>query len=131
MTWLKVGDEFPDDCAAVQLSSNAFRLHVEGLSWVMKRESGGTILRHELRRVSCGDFDPFEVVKDLVAVGFWAETAIGWEIRHHMEDQRTPDQIQADRIANRARQAKSRAAAKAKAEAAEARAAAKAKESES
>ena len=115
MTWCKLGDEFPDDLAEVELSDTAFRLHVEGLCWTMKRESGGLIRAHELRRLTAIE-NPETGLKELLDVEYWEtiDQPRGWLIRHHMNHQRTPEQIAKDRDDAKVRKARSRAAAKRK-----------------
>lgn len=99
MTWLKLGDEYPDDCAEVGLSDAAFRLHTEGLSWVMKRETDGLIRRHELHRLNAVQGDTDDALKELVGHGFWVEVddPAGWLVLHQMKHQRTAEQIEKER----------------------------------
>ncbi len=82
MTWLKIGDEFPAECSP--LSDAAVRTHVEALSWVMKRETGGLIETRHLHRLAETTSEPLVAVAELVARGFWVEVEEGWRIKHHM-----------------------------------------------
>lgn len=90
MTWLKLSDDFGDQCA--DLSSDAFRTHVEGLLWTMRRETGGRLSVRDVSRFSEVD-DPDAAVRELLAAGFWREAAGGYEVVHHIEHQPEPDVI--------------------------------------
>ena len=48
--WLKLSDDFGDDCARLKLSDAAFRTLVESLLWAMRRENGGSIDNIDIRR---------------------------------------------------------------------------------
>lgn len=94
MTWTKLSDDFSDQCR--DLTDAAFRTHVEGLLWTMRRETGGQISHRDLLRFAeCAD--PETAVAELVAVGWWSTTPGGWQIQHHMEHQPEPDVIDARR----------------------------------
>jgi hypothetical protein len=103
MTWLKVSDDFGIDCAEAGLSDAAFRTHVEGLLWSMRRLTGGcltpTALRHGVETT-----DPDAAVAELVEAGFWERHGAGYRIVHGMDVQRTPEQVRADRDATAERQ---------------------------
>jgi hypothetical protein len=45
MTWTKLPDDFPDDCARAQLTDTDFRVHVEGTIWCMRRETAASSTR--------------------------------------------------------------------------------------
>jgi len=110
MTWLKLGDEFPDDCAAAGLSDSAFRLHVEGLSWVMKRETGGWVSSRDVRRLS-DSTDPQAALAELLAAGLWIDpekVEKKYLIVHHMDLQPEPDEIALNRKKAAERQRNSR-----------------------
>ncbi|MBD3946473.1 hypothetical protein [Nocardioides ganghwensis] len=92
MTWAKLSDDFGDACA--DLSDAAFRTHVEGLLWAMRRETGGDLSPRDIRRF-VETADPASAIAELVAAGFWQETQTGWRITHAMGDQPTPDEIRA------------------------------------
>jgi hypothetical protein len=96
MTWLKLSDDFADDCARASLSDAAMRTHVEGLIWTMRRETGGQLNRLDVRR-AIETLDPDSAVAELVKAGFWAEQDGGWLILHAMDDQPEPDLIAARR----------------------------------
>lgn len=92
MTWLKLSDDFADECARFELSDAAFRTHVEGLQWAMRRETGGRLTERDVRRFAEVD-DPHGAVEELVAAGFWEPFAGGYRVVHHMEHQPEPDLI--------------------------------------
>lgn len=109
MTWLKLSDDFDLELGQVGLSAEAFRLHVQGLLWVMRKETGGALSRRAVTRLS--DADDFEAAADeLASHGFWRAAPDGWVIVHGMGDQPTPEQIAAQRANTTARQAKYRQA---------------------
>ena len=84
MTWTKLSDDFGDQCAA--LSDHAFRTHVEGLLWSMRRETDGAITMRDLRRFA-ESRDWMAAVDELVQAGFWEACDNGFLINHHMEHQ--------------------------------------------
>jgi hypothetical protein len=92
MTWLKVSDDFGDDCARVQLSDAGFRTHVEALCWTMRRETGGRIDAIDLRRFAESE-RAAEAVQELLDAGFWSRTDSGYMVVHHMEHQPETDVI--------------------------------------
>jgi hypothetical protein len=102
MVWLKTSDDFPDDCARVRLSDAAYRTHHEGLSWTMRRETGGWIDRLDLRRFA-ETTDPAAAVQELCAVGFWRAVDDGWQIMHAMDDQPEPEVLAQRRAATKER----------------------------
>jgi hypothetical protein len=107
MTWLKLSDDFADECARVNLSDAAFRLHVEGLGWVMRRETGGSITQTDLRRFA-ETVDVRGAVQELCDVGFWTATSRGFVLNHHMQHQPEPDLLAARRTATAERVRKHR-----------------------
>ncbi|MET0966270.1 MAG: hypothetical protein ABWZ02_07745 [Nakamurella sp.] len=107
MTWAKLSDDFPDDCARADLSDAAFRTHAEGLCWAMRKEDGGRIRHLDLRRLA-ETADPGTAAVELVAKGFWSAAPGGWQIEHHMEYQPEPDLLVAKRSNNAARQRRKR-----------------------
>lgn len=87
MTWTKLSDDFSDDCW--DLSSDAFRLHVEGLTWSNRKLLDLRIPKSDLRR-----FAKFpDAVTELVAVGWWADSGDVYVIRHHAVYQRTREAV--------------------------------------
>lgn len=90
MTWTKLGDEFGDECA--DLSDAAFRTHVEGLIWTMRRETGGFIVSKDVKRFSESPHAE-AAIAELVATGWWSIERQGYRINHHMEHQPEPQLI--------------------------------------
>lgn len=94
MTWLKLSDSFAEECE--ELSDRAFRLHVDGLCFAMSRETGGQISRKQFRRIAACK-SPQKAAEELVDRGFWSTTSEGWQIKHHMDHQPSPEEIEARR----------------------------------
>ncbi len=92
MTWLKLSDDFSDECARVGLSDAAFRTHVEGLLWTMRRETDGVLDRLDVRRLA-ETRDADAAIAELVAAGFWTAHGDHWRIHHHMQHQPESDVI--------------------------------------
>lgn len=90
MTWTKLGDEFATECR--DLSDAAFRTHVEGLNWAMKRETGGHVDARDVKRFAESPHADM-AVDELVATGWWSIDGQGYRINHHMEHQPEPDLI--------------------------------------
>ena len=108
MTWLKLSDDFSDECDRARLSDTAFRVHVEGLGYVMRKETGGHIDRLGIRRAITIP-EPAEAITELVTAGFWRGDGDGqWVIVHHMIYQPDPDELAADRAKAAERQRRSR-----------------------
>lgn len=97
MTWLKLSDDFGEDCARARLSDAAFRTHVEGLVWAMRRETDGYVDDIDVRRFA-ETSDPKAAVQELVNAGFWRALPNGsLQIIHAMEHQPEADVIAARR----------------------------------
>jgi hypothetical protein len=105
MTWTKISDNFAEQCA--DLSDAAFRTHVEGLIWAMKRESGGMMTKRDVDRLAESEH-AHEAVAELVERRFWTQLDNGYRIEHHMEHQPEPDVIAARRSLDAERQRRAR-----------------------
>lgn len=105
MTWLKLSDDFGDQCA--DLSDTAFRTHVEALLWTMRRETAGVVTTRDVSRFA-ESADGRDAVTELVARGFWDEYDNGYLIRHHMEHQPEPEVLTARRRNDAERQRRKR-----------------------
>ncbi|WP_375476992.1 hypothetical protein [uncultured Jatrophihabitans sp.] len=104
MTWLKLSDDFADDLARGHVSDRAFRTHVEGLLWTMRRETDGLIDAQDVRRFAEAT-DPDAAIVELVSLGHWQALADGsWQIVHHMNHQPDAATIEKRRNANAERQ---------------------------
>ena len=100
MTWLKLSDDFADDCERADLSDAAFRLHVGALVHTMHRVTDGRITSLELRKLA-SSADPELIVSELVVREFWHALPDGdWQIHQSMEHQLTPEQIAATAAGN-------------------------------
>jgi hypothetical protein len=87
MGWLQLSDDFPDECG--NLSDAAFRTHVEGLVWAMRRENGGRFPKRELFRFA-EVIDPDKAGVELVAAGWWLDLDEDYRILHQMNYQTEP-----------------------------------------
>lgn len=96
MTWLKLSDDFADDAARVGLSDAAFRTHVEGLLWTMRRETDGWLDDVDVRKAIETPNAPAAITQ-LVDVGYWRREGHGYRIVHHMEHQPESDVLAARR----------------------------------
>jgi len=104
--WLKLSDDFDDDLQG--LSSDAFRVHIQGLLYVMRREKSPVITRREVRRFADVD-EPEKAIRELLDAGFWVPVAEGnLRIKHHMEHQIEPEVIAARKALNAERQKRHR-----------------------
>ena len=107
MTWLKLSDDFADDCAAHSLTDAAVRTHLEGLLWCMRRGTGGELSDIHIRR--CVETaDPTTAIAELLAVGFWQRADGGYRILHGMDVQIEPDVLEQRRKNERERQRRKR-----------------------
>jgi hypothetical protein len=93
MTWLKLSDDFGDDCARVALSDAAFRTHVEALLWSMRRENRGHLDDRDVRRFA-ETTNSFRAINELLAVGFWVQDGAGYRVLHAMDLQIEPDLLE-------------------------------------
>ncbi len=92
MTWLKLSDDFSDQCARAGLSDAGYRMHVEGLGWCMRRETGGHLSERDVLR--CAETgDPADAVRELLGCGFWTREGSGYRVLHHMDLQDDPELI--------------------------------------
>ena len=97
MTWLKLSDDFSDQTR--DLSDAAFRTHVEGLLWAMRRETGGRLGKRDVDRFAESE-QADTAVRELVDQGFWNQATAGFRVLHHMEHQPEPDLIEKKRKNN-------------------------------
>lgn len=104
--WLKLSDDFDDHLG--DLSSDAFRVHVQGLLHVMRREKSPVLTRRDVRRFADVE-DPDAAVVELLKAGLWISEPEGKvRIVHQMEHQIEPEVIAARKAANAARQRRHR-----------------------
>jgi hypothetical protein len=107
VTWLKLSDDFEEDCVRADLSDAAFRCHVDGLLWAMRRENGGFLDSLAIRK-GIETQSREAAIAELLAAGFWRRAQGGFQVVHGMDDQPEPDVIAARRKADRERQARRR-----------------------
>jgi hypothetical protein len=105
MTWTKLSDTFGSEVS--RLSDAAFRMHVEGLLYVMRNETGGLIPTEALGWFA-GTEDPGKAVAVLLDRSFWIDRGDAYEVVHHMEHQPEPDVIAKRRENDAKRQARKR-----------------------
>lgn len=96
MTWTKLSDDFADDCWT--LSDEAFRLHVEGLTWSNRKLLDLRVPKADVRRFAKHP----EALPELVAVGWWTDDGDHYVIRHHATYQRTREDVVKQQEANTA-----------------------------
>jgi hypothetical protein len=108
--WLKLSDDFGDECARLDLSDSAFRTLVESLLWVMRRETGGLIDSIDIRRFAESPHVD-GAVDELVSKGCWVETPNGHQVCLHMQHQVEPEVIARRREKDAERQRRHRAKA--------------------
>jgi hypothetical protein len=89
MSWLKLSDDFGAECSG--LSDGALRTHVEGLLYVMGRETGGRIPKRALGWFA-GTENPGKAVAELLDC-FWRDHGDAYEVVHHLDHQRAPDEL--------------------------------------
>jgi hypothetical protein len=108
VTWLKLSDDTADRAGRARLSDAAFRTHVEGLIWAMRRENGGLLDDRDIRQ-ACETADPAAAIAELVAAGWW-EAAGGGRVQivENMLDQPEPEVIDARRKLGAERQRRHR-----------------------
>lgn len=107
VVWLKLSDDFGDECARVDLSDAAFRTHVEAQLWTMRRESAGRLTFRDVRRFAESD-GVDAAVAELLKAGFWTETGDGYVIEHHMDVQIEPEVMEQRRKMTAERQRRKR-----------------------
>ncbi len=83
MTWTKLGDEFAD--AARDLSSDAFRTHVEALLWSNRRLLDLVVPKRDLSRFAEAS-DARAAAEELVAIGWWQDAVDSWYIGVHFAE---------------------------------------------
>jgi type II secretory pathway component HofQ len=87
MGWLQLSDDCGDECR--NLSDAAFRTHIEGLLWAMRRENGGRFPKRELCRFA-ETSDPDKAVTELVSAGWWLDLIEDYRVVHDMQYQTEP-----------------------------------------
>lgn len=102
MTWTKLGDEYNEDC--FRLSSDAYRLHTEGLVYSTGKNLDGRLEKSRMLRWAYN----IDAAPELVACGFWTDEGDYFQIRAHMAWQPTAEQRLAQSMRNRNNRAKAK-----------------------
>ncbi len=102
MTWTKLGDEFNEDC--FRLSTDAYRLHTEGLVYSTGKNLDGRLDKSRMLRWAYN----IDAAAELVACGFWTDEGDHYQIRAHMAWQPTAEERLAQSMRNRNNRAKAR-----------------------
>lgn len=108
MTWLKKDDKYPEHRKIRRLSDGAYRLHDTALCWAAKDETDGLITFEDLFEMQHGKRLK-RYVNDLEDAGLWESVQGGWLIHDFLHYNPSHEQLEAERAANRERQARLRA----------------------
>lgn len=108
MTWLKTDDRFPDHRKIRRLTDGAYRLHHTALSFAAKDETDGLIRPEDLDEMQHGR-RLSKHVDLLVKAGLWEPVRGGWALHDFLDYNPSHAQLEAERAANRERQARARA----------------------
>ena len=103
MTWTKLGDEFNEDC--FRLSSDAYRLHTEGLVHSTGKNLDGRLEKSRMLRWAYN----IDAATELVDCGFWTDDGDPSQIRAHMGWQPTAEQRLSQSMRNKNNRAKAKA----------------------
>lgn len=94
MTWTKLSDDFTDETET--LSNEAFRLHVEGLTFSNRKLLDCLLTPQQVQRLNCS-----ESVGELLDGGYWEQRGDMFEIVHHARYQPTKEDVLKRQRANR------------------------------
>ena len=95
MTWTKLGSEWPDE--ARDLSSDAYRLHVDALCYSNRRLLDLSLPKRDLPRFA-EVAEPETVAKELIRLGWWEDRGDRWWIGCRFPEwQRSKEQVEAKR----------------------------------
>lgn len=116
MTWAKLPDEYPNQCAEAGLSDAAFRTHTEAVFWIYGRDRPYGEREKITMRIPKGLLPRFAgspdrdlAAKELVGIGWWKEHATDYEVVKHAATIRQSIQRQRQvRDGNRDRKARQR-----------------------
>ena len=107
MEWVKLDTTFYLDAAIVRAGEAAEVLFVRAMAYCGDQENDGLVEREILPRL-CPNRGAARAAA-LVREGLWDVVPEGWRFASWSRHQRTRQQIEAERVASRARKAKSRA----------------------
>ena len=107
MEWVKLDTTFYLDAAIVRAGEAAEVLFVRAMAYCGDQENDGLVEREILPRL-CPNRGAARAAA-LVREGLWEVVPEGWRFASWSRHQRTREQMEAERVASRARKAKSRA----------------------
>lgn len=85
MTWTKLGSEFADECATVDLSDAAFRTHVEAIAFIYDVTAEDCRFpKRAVRRFATSE-KATAAISELCAHGWWADRETHFEVLHHAD----------------------------------------------
>lgn len=85
MTWTKLGSEYADQCADVDLSDAAFRTHTEALAYLYKIERYDCTFNKAAVRRFATSSAAASAITELVDHGFWNDHGSRYEVCHHAD----------------------------------------------
>ena len=110
MVWFNVDDGFHSHPKSQQLTLGAVGLWTLAGSWCSRHLTDGDIPEHVLIRLSpCSPRQTKTHAAELVHARLWDTTCHGWHFHDWLAHQRSKEDVEADREANRVRQARLRA----------------------
>lgn len=104
MSWVRLDDVLFDDPVFEEIGAEACMLHFSALAFSARNLSDGLIDRRSLRKLYPVS-EVMDTVKALEDSGLWQRTDDGWLINTWAQHLRTREAVEADRAANRQRQA--------------------------
>lgn len=108
MTWLKKDDDYPNHRKVRRLSDSAYRLHDTAMHYVAHDETDGLIHPEDLDDMQHGK-RLRRFIPELVDARLWDVVPDGWLIHDYLDYNPSHEQLEAERAANRERQARARA----------------------
>lgn len=85
VTWVKLGQEFWDECAGTGLSDAAVRTHGEAIGWVYRIEQTNLVIRKNLVPRFAGSPQWEFGIAELIQVGYWQDRGDSYVIVHHAD----------------------------------------------
>jgi hypothetical protein len=100
---VKVADTFTDHPKVLAAGEDAAWLFVSGLCYCSRHLTDGFIPSSALRKIT-GKPRPQVLAARLVSAGLWEPVEGGWNVHHYLEQQRSKEEVEYEREANRERQ---------------------------
>lgn len=113
MPWAQFDDHSPDSLAWLKAGGEPLGLHVLATCWCAAHLSDGTIPATIVEHYRSRFADLDEMVRRLEAAGLWEPVEDGWRLPGFLDDNRSRDQVAADR---KRRQERARRGGRAKAQ---------------